>query len=215
MGLFTDALKNLLAGDAARRREGLAGLASRMLGGGDPVLVTHPALPAESPTVVAVPKSGDRPFAVTLTIGLGDASGRELVAVSLADPRDPRNDRIAWMLAAVAAAGTGRGSVVALPEGCLGRSSHTHAVVCAAAHGEPPGRLPVPSDGDRYPFSARDVASYEDILGATLDLVVPVTAREAAWIEAHGLDAYVEAQRAQGIAPYADRAAGETALAGG
>lgn len=197
MGLLSDALKHLLAGDAAERRAGLAGLMGRVFGA-EPIGVRHPSMPADPGFVVVhYPKSGagltPRAHAVTLTLGLGETFGWEHVALTLADVRDPQNDRFAWMLAA-----TGEvppGTVAALPEGCLGRSSHTHVLVT-----EP------------WSFLPRDRADHERIVGARLDLVLPITAREADFADAHGAAALVAAMRAQGVSPCADRPAGETVL---
>lgn len=140
------------------------------------------------------PKVSLRPFAVTWTVGLAEAQGRELIGLTLADSTGRGPDRFAALLAAVAAAGTGAGETLVLPEGTLGRSSHTRALVVAGA----------------WPLT--DEAEYARILGAPLHLVVPVTAREAAWIEAHSAQAYVDAMKAQEIAPWADRAPGEARL---
>lgn len=206
MGLLSDALRHLLASDPAERRAGLRGLAGRMFGV-EPVVVHHPRLTASAFDVVHFRKpssvlspSATRGFAVTATIGLTEGTGRELVALTLADARDPAADRIAWLLGAVAAVSpaVARGARVALPEGCLGRSSHTSAVVA-----EP------------WPFAPQDLESYGSILGGRLDLVVPVTAREAAFCEQRGVEAMTAAMRAQSVMPYADRPAGETSLPSG
>ncbi len=91
-------------------------------------------------------------------------------------------------------AGVGPGDCATLPEGTLGRSSHTRALVVDGA----------------WPLT--DQAEYARILGGALHLVVPVTLREATWIEANGAAAYVEAMQEQGVSPFADRAPGETDL---
>jgi hypothetical protein len=197
MGLLSDALRHLLATDAGERRAGLAGLVGRMFGA-EPVVVRHPKIPADlAVDFVHYPKSGGglapRGFAVTLSIGAAEDQGRELLAATLADARDPQDDRIAWLLAS--AREVQPGGVAELPAGCLGRSSHTHVIVT-----EP------------WVLSERDRPDYERIVGARLDLVVPITAREAEFVAARGVEAYVAAMREQGVQPYADRPAGETRL---
>jgi hypothetical protein len=198
MGLLSDALRHLLATDPAERRAGLAGLVGRAFGA-EPVRVRHPEAPAVSEVdVVHYPKAGashTRSFAATLTLGLGEPSGRELLALTLADSRDPERDRVAWMLVGIAALGPARGAVVPLPAGCLGRSSHTHVVLTEA-----------------FVLPDRDRPDYERIVGARLDLCIPITRREAEWIEAHGVDAYLAAMKEQGVGAHADRPAGETQL---
>lgn len=205
MGLLSDALRHLLASDPVERRAGLRGLAGRMFGV-EPVVLRHPSFTATDFEVVHFRKpsaSSPRVFAVTATLGLAASTGRELVALTLADARDPAADRFAWLLGAVAAAAqpVERGGWTALPKGCLGRSSHTSAALT-----EP------------WPIAPRDLESYEQILGGRLDLVVPITAREVAFVERlvggphRGVDALVAAMRAQSVAPYADRPAGQTVL---
>lgn len=49
-------------------------------------------------------------------------------------------------------------------------------------------------------------------MGARLDLVLPMTAREATYALARGVPSLAEAMRAQSIAPFSDRLAGQTAL---
>jgi hypothetical protein len=187
MSFLFDALKNLLATDAATRREGLRGMIGRALGV-EPLLLLRAA---DRPyDAVHYRKTPTRPFAVTMTVGLAELEGRELVALTLADAK-PGEERYARMIAAAAA--TPRGAVVRLPDGLLGRSAHAAALVTEA--------WPIP-----------DRAEHERIVGGTLDLVVPVTEREAAWIAAHGSEAFVARMKAQAIAPFADRPAGETRL---
>src|SRR5688500_11288877 len=136
-------------------------------------------------------KTVTRPFAVTMTVGLAELEGRELVALTLADARGPEDDRFARMLGA--SASTAQGGVARLPDGLLGRSAHAAALVTAA--------WPIP-----------ELPEHERIVGGRLDLVVPITPREADWIARHGADAFVARMKAQGVAPYADRPAGETRL---
>jgi hypothetical protein len=206
MGLLSDTLRHLLARDPAERRAGLAGLLGRHFGVapirlaqptavGDPSDDSAPVPPCH---VFHFPKSGGgvrpRSFAVTLTLGLAEAQGRELVAVTLADARDPSRDRFAAMLSAIAEVAPSRGQVVALPAGCLGRSSHVAVVVT-----EP------------WPLAGA-LPDYERAIGARLDLCVPVTQREADWIAARSADPFLAAMRDQGVAPLADRPPGETRL---
>lgn len=183
-----DALKNLLATDPATRREGLRGMVGKALGAEPMLMIRAGDRPYDA---VHYRKSAARPFAVTMTIGLAEAEGRELVALTLADARDPGDDRFARMLGACAA--TARGGLVRLPDGILGRSAHVAAVVAEA--------WPLP-----------DLAEHERIVGGRLDLVVPVTEREGDWIARHGADAFVARMKAQGVSPWADRPAGETRL---
>jgi hypothetical protein len=194
MGLLSDALRHLLATDPAERRAGLAGLVGRAFGA-EPLGVAHPSAPTDQDfDVVHYPKIlgfHPRSFAITATLGLADTQGRELLATTLADARDPARDKVAWLLRAVAAANPERGVIVALPPGCLGRSSHDHALLTAP-----------------FVFPDRDLPDYERIAGARLELCVPVTAREADWIAERGADAYFARMREQGVAPHADRAAG-------
>lgn len=197
MSWIADTFRHLLGRDASDQRRGLAGLAGHMFGAA-PVPSRHPSAPArEEVDVVHFPPTSRRSIALTCTIGLGANQGRELLAVTLGAPRDPEQDRIAWLLAGVASANPPLHGVVPLPDGCLGRSSHTHALVA-----EP------------WPLPDLDRPEYERILGARLDLVVPVTAREAAWLGERGGPAFIRRMQAQGIAPHADRPAGTTDLAG-
>lgn len=196
MGLLSDAWRHLLATDAGERRAGLAGLVGRMFGA-EPVVVRHPSMGELPFDVVHYPKStgglAPRSHAVTMTLGLGESQGRELFVLTLADVREPQNDRIAWLVAS--AVDLSPGAVGVLPAGCLGRSSHTHVLVT-----EPWG------------FPVRDRPEQERIIGARLELVVPITAREADFVESRGSAGFVEAMRAQGVLPLADRPAGETRL---
>jgi hypothetical protein len=197
MGLLSDALRHLLATDPAERRAGLAGLVGKMAGS-EPVTVSHPSAPSDGSFLVAhfrKPTSGSRPrsYAMAMTLGLAESQQRELVALTLADVRDPAADRTAWLLSA--SAQLQPGGVAPLPEGCLGRSSHVYAL-CT----EP------------WPMIPQDRADLEQLVGARLDLVVPITAREAAFAVARGAAALVEAMKAQGVLPWADRPAGQTEL---
>lgn len=188
MTFLFDALKHLLASDAKTRREGLAALVGRAFGAEPVALLPDPERPYD---VVHYPKVAGRPFAVTMTLGLGEAEGRELVALTLADRREG-DDRFARMLLSVADAS--RGEVVGLPEGALGRSAHASVVLTEA--------WPVP-----------ELLERERIVGGRLDLVVPITPREAEWIAGHGADAFVARMREQRVDPWADRPAGLVDLA--
>ena len=198
MGFLFDSLKHLLSSEPRARREALASMAGRVFGVKGAQL-RHGALPDDAGYEVwHYRKAGarhPRGYAASLTVGLSEAQQRELIALTLADSRDPGDDRIAALVAAVAATGAGRGEVVSLPDGTLGRGSHTMALLTAP-----------------WPLPERDLPEYERVLGARLDLVVPVTAREARWIAEHGAEAFVTAMRDQQVAPWADRPPGQTAL---
>ncbi len=222
MGFLFDSLQHLLAREPETRRAALARMIGRGLGvspvrlspapgppgpgarapdtttaGAGPTKASPEPEPGEASPDFGIwhaPKAALRPFAVTWTVGLSGSQDRELIALTLADSSSPEQDRFAGLLAAVAAAGSGAGPPIVLPEGTLGRSSHTRALVV-------PGAWPL-----------RDEDEYARILGAPLQLVIPVTTREAAWIEARGPDAYIEAMKAQQVSPWADRVPGETEL---
>lgn len=196
MSFLFDTLRHLLASDPASRLDALGKLAGRIWAV-EPVRVSHPDLPADRAYGLAhFPKPhgtrAPRSYAITTTLGLGD---RELVALTLADAREPDRDRTALLLGRVAESGRARGAVVALPEGTLGRSAHQAALIAAP-----------------WPLPPLELPEIERILGARLDLVVPITAREAAWIEAHTADAFTDTMRDQGVAPLADRAPGQVEL---
>jgi hypothetical protein len=195
--MLSDALRHLLATDPAEQRAGLAGLVGKMAGS-EPVTVSHPSAPPgegfdvvhfRKPTAASRPRS----YAMTLTLGLGESQRRELIALTLADVREPAADRMAWLLRA--STGLQAGAVMALPEGCLGRSSHTHAT-CT----EP------------WPMIPQDRADLEQLIGTRLEMIVPITAREAAFAEARGVAALLDAMKAQSVTPWADRPAGQTDL---
>jgi hypothetical protein len=197
MGLLSDALRHLLATDPAERRAGLAGLVGKMVGS-EPVTVSHPAAPVDETFAVVhfrKPSAGSRPrsHAMTMTLGLAESQRRELLVLTLADVRDPLSERTAWLLSA--STQLQPGEVAPLPEGCLGRSSHVH-VMCT----EP------------WPLIPQDRLDIEQLIGARLDLLVPLTAREAAFAQARGSAALVELIKAQSVAPWADRPAGQTEL---
>ena len=179
MGFLFDSLRHLLASEPEAKREAMARLVGRALG------IAAERLDPPEAQVWHLPKVLGRPFAVSLTLGGTD---RQCVALTLADR--PRG--IGGLLAAVA--DTPVGATVALPPQCLGRSSHTWALVTHPA-------WPLP-----------DVAEHERILGTPLHLIVPITDREARWIEDHGSEAFVAAMQAQSVDPYADRPPGQTAL---
>ncbi|MBX2798483.1 MAG: hypothetical protein KTR31_12455 [Myxococcales bacterium] len=192
MGFLFDSLRHLLASDPKARRAALASMLGRVLGA-EAVQLRHPSLSGEADFQVwHARKASGRPFAVTWTVGLAEAQQRELVALTLADTHTPSQDRMAGLLAAVAEADVAE--LVALPEGCLGRSSHTFAVVGPEV------------------WALYDHAEYERILGASMQLVVPVTPREAEWVRAQGAQAYLAAMREQQVGPWADRAPGEVQL---
>ncbi len=193
MSFLFDALKHLLASDGASRRAGLAGMAQRIWNTSG-VQLHHDALP-EDLEVWHFAKSRGRDMAVTHTVGGGTMAGRELMVLTLADRREDQGDRITGLLASVANAATGLGSITELPDGCLGRSSHRHAAVTTP-----------------WPLREPDLRDYERILGASLHLVVPLTEREAAWTHDAGVDALVAAMSEQQVAPWADRAPGQTTL---
>ena len=190
MGFLFDTLVHLLSSDPQAQQAA----AARMVGTFLKVAPTPLPLDGErSFTVWHFPKVVARPFAVTVTCGRSTAGQPELLALSLADARGEVGARLARLLGTVADAEPGA-EPLALPEGCLGRSSHRFAITCPVAR------------------SLRDHGEYERILGAPLRLVVPVTQREASWIEGHGQEAYADAMAEQGVQPYADRAPGETQL---
>lgn len=193
MGLLSDLLEHLLASDPAGRRAGLVGLVGRAFGT-EPVVVSHPEVQRPELTVVRLRKTATRPYAITVTIGLAPSVGREWLALTETDGRDPVDrDRFAWLVGAVA--GGARGGAIPLPAGCLGRSSHTNAVV-----------------GDPWPMPPLDRPEYERIVGGRFELVVPITDREASYVADRGADALLDAMRAQGVAPFADRTPGGTVL---
>ncbi len=189
MGFLFDSLVHLLATEPAAKRAALVRMIGRVLHVPEP---RH--LQAGDGLLWHFPKVTGRPMAVTLSVGLQESQGRELVALSLADAPSAQAFPIATLLQAVAEANPARGGLVELPPGCLGRSSHTWAVL----------GTPGPDLAEHQ--------EYERILGSRLDLVVPVTGREASWIEAHGGERYREAMVEQGVGPWADRTPGETVL---
>lgn len=151
----------------------------------------------EAPVPVSIwhfPKVISRPFALTLTIGAARTVGQEYGVLSLADAKPGADHRFAEILAVAWAARAAVNDVVVLPEGLLGLSSHTHAVILDQA------------------APLREEAEYERILGAPVAWVVPVTAREASWIEARTAAEFDRAMRAQDVPPYVDRPAGTTTL---
>lgn len=202
MGFLFDSLVHLLASEPAARQSAAARMVGRVLG---TEAIELGGVPAGAEFGVwHFRKVVARPFAVTITVGLAASDvgepgrvgqGHELIGLTLADVKAPASAPVARALVAVASQDLALGAVAPLPEGTFGRSSHTWVLRTEL--------------GDHI----RDHAEYERILGGRLDLIVPVTEREARWIEAHGADAYVRAMREQGVRPYADRAPGETRLA--
>lgn len=195
MGLLFDALQHLLATDPVRRRAGLSGMVGSLWRVA-PVVVGHPSMPADIGFGVfnyPTPADGSRCVAVRVTIGLAETQGRELIALTLANVRDPAADRFAWLLSE--ASRVARDEIAPLPEGCLGRSSHTF-VTCT----------------DPWPITALRGEELAKLMGARIDLVLPITAREAIYARARGVTSLTESMRAQSIDPWSDRLAGQTAL---
>jgi len=140
------------------------------------------------------PKVVGRRFALTLTIGASGEVAQEYAALSLADAKPGADHRFADLLAVAWQARAVVHDVLTLPEGLLGLSSHTHAVVLDSA------------------APLREEAEFVRIVGAPLAWVVPITAREADWIGEHSAGSFDRAMRAQGVEPFVDRPAGTTNL---
>lgn len=197
MGLLSDALRHLIGSSAADRRAGLRGLLAPLFRV-EPVVVRHPSIPADLPFDLVsyrTPPDGSRRIAVTMTLGLSEREGRELIALTLANVKDPAADRFAWML--YQASQVSLGGVGALAEGTLGRSSHTHVAVVE----------PWPAVAFRGP-------ELSTLVGARVDLALPITAREADFSSSRSAEQLAEIMREQGIEPWADRPAGQTDLGG-
>ncbi|MEN0065454.1 MAG: hypothetical protein AAGA48_25130 [Myxococcota bacterium] len=209
MGFLFDSIRHLLASDPAEKQDALARMLGRVLSvepvalpssrvAASPPAGTQDGVEAADPppavSVVHYPKVSGRPFAITLTIGASSAVAQEYGAVSLADAQPGADHRFAELVAVAWEARAAVGDVVALPEGLLGRSSHTHAVVLDQGS------------------VLREEAEYVRILGAPIAWVVPVTSREAEWIASHSAAAFDRAMREQGVEPYVDRPAGTTQL---
>lgn len=181
MGFLFDSLVHLFSSEPDARAAALARMLGRVL--------SHPPVSiADAPTRVwHYRKVSPRLYAVS--VALGDDVGR--MALSLADATGTTHPSAGLLHATMHAE---RGDLVALPEGCLGRSSHRYAIV---THAE--GFL-------------LEVADYERILGMDLELVIPVTTREARWIDANGVEAFAQRMREQEVSPYLDRIPGTTEL---
>lgn len=194
MGFLYDTLRGWLSPSVDGRLAGRAALAGRMLES-EPVRVGHPELQPIEAQIWHYPKVR-RSVAATLTVGLAEATGRELVAFTLGDSRSPEAEPMARVLAAAV---EGRiGDVLALPEGTLGRSAHRFVLVA--------GR-PTPLDPER-------LGDWEKLLGGAIVTVLTVTEAERAFIAAHGHEVYLERMRAQGVAPCCDRRPGDVDLTG-
>lgn len=200
MGFLLDSIRHLLASDPAEKQEALARMLGRVLGT-EPVALPFSRVvtgePSDETAPVSVwhyPKVVGRPFALTLTTGAAADVAQEYAALSLADARPGSDHRFAELLAVAWQARASVHDVFPLPEGLLGLSSHTHAVVLDRAS------------------PLREEAEYERILGVPVAWVVPVTAREAEWIGGRTASAFDLAMREQRVAPYVDRPAGQTEL---
>lgn len=182
MGFLFDSLVHLLASEPEAKERALA----RMLGR---VLAVEPAMLGGEGgfRIWHYPKAIPRPFAASFWLG----EGCTRLALSLADAKGPDHPARPLLQATRAAP---RGDLVALPEGCLGRSSHRHAIVVGC---------------EGFLLDYRD---YERIAGTPIDLVVPVTTREATWIQTHGAAAFAELMREQEVGAALDRVPGTTEL---
>ncbi len=198
MGFFFDALRSLLAESVEAKVSARAAMAGRMLhtegfrlgpaaqDGGRLFEVWH------------FPKGGKHPqCAVTLTLSPVEPEGTELLMCSLADAAPEPSPVWAAVLEHVRGQSTGpaMGDVLPPPEGMMGRSSYRHLLVA------PPQSL-----------RQTELADYEAVLEARLVELVTLTDREATWIGAHGGEAYLTHMADQGVAPFADRRAGDTRL---
>lgn len=181
MGFLFDSLVHMLSSEPEAKEQAL----SRILGR---VLNTAPRrLASSTRRIWHYVKVTPRPYAVSLVLG---AEGARM-ALSLADAEGDRHPAVGLLEATADAA---RHTLVTLPEGCLGRSSHRFAILASA---------------ERFILHVPD---YERILGSALDLVIPVTSREAAWIRTHGVEAFVSVMHDQEVRPWMDRVPGTTDL---
>lgn len=193
MRFFLDTMRGWLSPTVEGRLAGRAALAARMLHS-EPVRASHPEL--ELPEDVGIwhfPKRGF-PFAATMTLGLAETQGRELVAFTLGDSRDPSREPLTRVLQAAIEAQVGE--VRPLPEGTLGRSAHRHVCVAGA-----PDLL----DPERRP-------DWEGVLGGALVMVLVITDAERDFVLEHGHQALLDRMRDQEIGPYCDRRAGDLEL---